>query len=199
MVRAAILFVALCVPAIADLAAGQQALKNGDYATAHKEFLPLARQGSAVARFAIGFLYDEGHGVAQDYAEAAKWYRLAAAQRQRVAQSNLGDLYATGRGVAQDYAEAAKWYGLAADQGEASAQSNLGVLDATGHGVPQDYVQAHLWFNLAGASGNASGIKYRDIIVREMTPEQIAEAQRRARRMEAKNLAAALEKRVWGQ
>ena len=33
-VKAAILFLSLCLPVLADLAAGQQAIKNGDYATA---------------------------------------------------------------------------------------------------------------------------------------------------------------------
>ena len=40
--EAAILFFSLlCLPVMADLAAGQQAYKNGDYTTALKEFLPL--------------------------------------------------------------------------------------------------------------------------------------------------------------
>ena len=50
-----------------------------------------------------------------------------------------------------------------------------------GDGVPQDYIQAHMWFNLAGARGDAQGIKDRDALSREMTPDQIAEAQRLAR------------------
>jgi hypothetical protein len=76
--KAAILLFALSVPAAADLAAGVQALKDGDYATALKEFLPLARQGNAVAQCNLGLMYDEGHGVAQDYSEAVRWYREAA-------------------------------------------------------------------------------------------------------------------------
>jgi len=126
------------------LAAGQQAFKNGDYATALSEFLALAMQGNPVA------------------------------------QNSLGVLYATGQGVAQDYKEAAKWYSLAASQGDTVAQSNLGFLYVTGQGVAQDYIQAHMWFNLAGAGGDSGVIKNRDIIARKMTPEQIAEAQRRA-------------------
>jgi hypothetical protein len=41
---AAILFLSLCAPALADLAAGQKAYDKGDYATALKEFLPLASE-----------------------------------------------------------------------------------------------------------------------------------------------------------
>ena len=45
----------------------------------------------------------------------------------------------------------------------------------------RDYVQAHMWLNLAGASGDAEAIKNRDFIGAQMTPWQIAEAQRMAR------------------
>jgi hypothetical protein len=111
---------------------------------------------------------------------------LAAEQGDALAQYNLGVMYAKGQGVVQDYKEAAKWYRLAAEQGSAEAQSNLGFLYEEGQGVPQDYVEAHMWFNLGGASGDARGIKNRDIIARKMTPEQIAEAQRRAREWKPK-------------
>jgi tetratricopeptide (TPR) repeat protein len=79
-VKVAILFFSLCLPALADLAAGEQALKNGDYATAIKEFLALAKQGNAVAQFNLGLMYDDGYGVRQDYAEALRWYLKAAEQ-----------------------------------------------------------------------------------------------------------------------
>jgi len=124
--------------------------------------------------------------AAGQQAEAPKGYRLAAEQGDALAQYNLGVMYAKGQGVVQDYKEAAKWYRLAAEQGSAEAQSNLGFLYEEGQGVPQDYVEAHMWFNLGGASGDARGIKNRDIIARKMTPEQIAEAQRRAREWKPK-------------
>ncbi len=96
------------------------------------------------------------------------------------AQYNLGVMYDNGQGVTQDYAAAAGWYRKAADQGDALAQSNLGVMYAKGQGVPQDYVQALKWFNLGATSGDASAAKNRDIVASEMTPAQIAEAQRLA-------------------
>ena len=82
--------------------------------------------------------------------------------------------------------QAVKWFRLAADQGEAKAQSNLGFMFAIGQGVPQDHVQAHKWFNLAGTGGVEDGRKGRDILAKQMTPAQIAEAQRLARAWQPK-------------
>jgi TPR repeat protein len=59
-----------------------------------------------------------------------------------------------------------------------------------GRGVPQDYVESHMWYNLAAS--NASGdnregfTNERDHVAKKMTPEQIAEAQRRAREWKPK-------------
>ena len=142
-------FFALCMPALADLAAGKQALKNGDYATALKEFLPLAEQGDAEAQFILGSMYREDLGVPQDDKEAVRWYRLAAEQGLALAQYNLGNMYRDGHGVPQDDKEAVRWYRLAAEQGLADAQSVLGLAYATGHGVPQDDKEAVRWFRLA--------------------------------------------------
>src|SRR5271165_6495694 len=114
--KAAILFFAffaLCMPALADLAAGKQALQNGDYATALKEFLPLAEQGDAEAQSNLGYMYATGHGVPQDDKEAVRWYRLAAEQGLAQAQLSLGYVYGTGHGVPQDDKEAVRWYRLA--------------------------------------------------------------------------------------
>ena len=102
-----------------DFQKGLAAAQAGDFATALKEWKPLAEAGDAVAQFNLGVMYDIGDGVPQDYAEAVKWYRLAAEQGYVAAQYNLGTMYDNGKGVPQDYAEAVKWYRLAAEQGDA--------------------------------------------------------------------------------
>ena len=118
---------------------------------------------------------------------AAAWTLLPDDQRLRAdqgdadAQYNLGGAYYTGYGVTQDYAEAVKWWRLAADQGNADAQYNLGVAYYSGYGVTQDYAEAHKWLNLAAAAGHPTAGEGRDIAAKEMTPEQVAEAQRLAR------------------
>src|SRR4030095_6192098 len=68
------------VPGWAGFEEGIQAYKNGDYATAVREWLPLAQQGDARAQFLLGSLYAQGYGVPQDYGAAAQWFRQAAEQ-----------------------------------------------------------------------------------------------------------------------
>ena len=68
-----------------------------------------------------------------------------------------------------------------AEAGDAEAQNSLGLMYHKGEGVLQDYVQAHKWWNIAAANGYEDARINRDLIGKEMTPEQIAEAQRLAR------------------
>ena len=69
----------------------------------------------------------------------------------------------------------------AAAGGTSEALYQLGLIYSTGNGVPQDYVIAHKWFNLAAMNGSREARGIRAEIARDMTPEQIAEAQRLAR------------------
>ncbi len=92
-------------------------MDKGDYATALKEWRPLAEQGDAEAQYALGVIYNHARGVPQDYEKAFHWYSKAAAQGLAMAQSKLGMMYGLGRGVPQDYVLAHLWMSLAAAQG----------------------------------------------------------------------------------
>src|SRR5476651_2640413 len=119
-------------------------MKNRDYATALKEFLPLAKQGDAMAQLYVGGIYYYGYGVPQDYKEAMRWYRLAAEKSPpsplrvqiggTTAQDLIGFMYANGQGVPQDYKDAMRWYRSAAEQGEAGAQVVVGDMYRDGQG-----------------------------------------------------------------
>ncbi len=85
-----------------------------------------------------------------------------------------------------DYATALKEFRVLAEQGYAGAQNNLGLMYEYGEGVPQDDVQARMWLNLAAAQGNELARKARDIVAKKMTPAQLAEAQRLARKWKPK-------------
>ena len=171
----------------ADFNKGLTAAQSGDFATALKEWKPLAGQGDADAQTNLGLMYQNGWGVPQDDKEAVYWYKLAAEQGDAKAQYNLGVMYDVGEGVPQDDKEAVRWYTLAAEQEHAKAQYNLGVMYALGEGVIKDYVYAHMWGNIASMNENDKGETLRGYVAEKMTSSQIEEAQRLARECVKKN------------
>lgn len=178
----AVVLLALALPVHGqDLQKGLDAANRGDYATALREWRPLADAGDAEAPLHLGFLYGRGAGVPQDDAEAVRWYRLAAERGNAAGQSVLGIMYAQGTGVAQDDAEAVRWFRLAAEQGYAQAQFMLAGMYAKGKGVLQDSVLTLMWLNLAAAGGNKAAATARDVVAGGLTPADIAEARRLAR------------------
>lgn len=132
-------------------------------------------------KYQLGMRHEKGIAVPQDYLEAARWYRLSAMQGYSEAQYKLCEMSERGQGLPQDYQEALRWCGLAADQGHGGAMFMLGRLYHTAHGVAQDFVRAHMWYNLATAYGYHEGKKWRDRLAEDMSPSQIAEAQKLAR------------------
>jgi TPR repeat protein len=120
------------------------------------DILKSAQKGDPNAQAILGYMYQEGYGVAQDYKEAIKWYRKAAEQGEAHAQCFLGMIYATNdQGIDQDYHEALKWFKKSAEQGFVIAQYKLGVMYAKGIGVTQDYQEAFKWSTKAAAQGDA--------------------------------------------
>ena len=76
-------------------------------------------------------------------------------------------------GATPELEELAEW-------GDAKAQYDLGVMHENGEGFPQDYIEAHKWYSFSEANGSKSGRKFRKIIEKRMTPEQITKAQKLA-------------------
>jgi hypothetical protein len=156
---ALILLLALVAPVLADERDdADRAYRSGDYATSLRIYRRLAEKGDASAQTSLGVMYDKGQGVTQDDIVAVMWYRKAA------------------------------------HQSHAQGQFNLAVKFAEGNGVPQDYVRSHMWFDLAVRNYAASAtenrneaIKNRDLVAAKMTPAQIAEARRLARKWKPRN------------
>jgi len=161
-----------------------------DEVEAVKWYRKAAEQNLAEAQCNLGHCYANGQGVAQDHVEAVKWYRKAAEQNDAAAQSNLGVCYDKGQGVAQDHVEAVKWYRKAAEQNLANAQYNLGVCYASGEGVPKDYVEGYKWCLLAAGQGNEGAKTAATWLEYRMTPDQIAEGQKLARKFNPRELPA---------
>jgi uncharacterized protein len=176
----ALSLICLAVPTWADFQAGMDANEREDYATALREWRPLAEQGDALAQYNLGLLYRKGRGVPQDDVQARQWYAKAAAQGQAKAQYHLGTLYFNGEGGPKDYQQALRWFRLAADQGEALAQTKIAIMYDDGQGVPHDLVQAYKWYSLAATNGDKPAPILRDLLAKQMTPAQIAAAQKLA-------------------
>lgn len=114
-----------------------------------------AEQGHAFGQTALGFMLEEGRGVARNDAQAAQWYRRAAEQGDAQAQINLGMMLQAGLGVARDDAQAVQWFRRAANQGNAQAQVNLGTMLANGRGVARDRAAAIALYQRAARQGHA--------------------------------------------
>jgi TPR repeat protein len=126
----------------------------------------------------LGLMYYMGRGVQRDYKQAFSWHYKAAQQGKADAQYVIGAMYYTGNAVPQDQKLAVTWFRKAAEQGHPDAQHALGLMYRY-HvaGMPQDVVIAYMLWNLAAANGNRSATEQRAIIARQMTQEQIEEAQ----------------------
>jgi TPR repeat protein len=68
------------------------------------------------------------------------------------------------------------WNTNAAKQGLVDAQYNLGVMYANGSGTPKNKVLAYVWWNIAAAQGSKNAANNRNLIEKDMAPNQIAEA-----------------------
>jgi TPR repeat protein len=163
--------IAICFFCLVNFAWGETDLK---------EITKLAESGDAKYQLALGFKYEQGIGVPQNYAEAIKWYRKSADQGYAKAQTRLGLMYDNGQGVSQNYIEAVKWYRKAAEQEDVEGQGYLGFSYALGTGVPQNLIKAYVWLSLASANGSQPAKKALEEVRSEMTPQQVAQAQKEA-------------------
>jgi TPR repeat protein len=93
------LFVTISVSLQAGVKEGITAMNNGDYKTAHKEFLLLAKKGDDKAMITIGLMYHQGQGVKQNYSKAMDWYIKAFSKNNGDAYNNIAVMYRDGLGV----------------------------------------------------------------------------------------------------
>ena len=107
-----------------------------------------------------------------------------AAQGDAEAQADLGGRYAMGIGVKKDYAEAVRFYRMAAGQDYAEAQYNLGLHYQKGEGVGKDQVEAYAWYHLASRA-IVTAAKSRDQLDRTLSPQQLKDAQKRIKELQA--------------
>jgi TPR repeat protein len=168
--------------ALAGFVEGATAYNARNYALALKEIMPLAKAANHDAEQLLGLMYYMGRGVARDYKQAFFWSQKAAVAGKADAQYVIGAMYYTGNAVPLDQHQAVMWFHKAAEQGHVDAQHALALMYRY-HvaGVPQDLVIAYMLWNLAAAGGNAGAAAQRASVARQMSEEQVAEAQALAR------------------
>lgn len=100
---------------------GMAAAQRGDYATALRQWRPLAERGHAAAQFNLGLMYADRLGVIQSDTRAVHWWRLSAEQGFASAQTSLAWMYANGWGAPQNLTLAYMWSSIAATNGHQEA------------------------------------------------------------------------------
>ena len=137
-------------------------------------------QGDLDACYQLGYIYENGEGVAVNEAEAIRWYTKAATNGSPESQFNLAMMMEQGRGGPVNLRKAFYWYEKSANQGDIEAQFNMGVCLTSGKGCDVDIVQAHMWFSLAARKGDADSISNRDILSKRLKPEQLTQSKQLA-------------------
>ena len=131
------------------------------------------------APFEIGLSYFKGEGVAKNYPEAVKWFQKAAERGHPGGIYMLAICYDNGLGVAKDFETALKLLRQAAEVGVIEAQVKLGEYYSDLFSEKRDDAEAWFWFTLAAENGNKVAGALRKNVERKLTPEQLAEAQKR--------------------
>ncbi|MDB6030192.1 MAG: hcpC 1 [Verrucomicrobiales bacterium] len=143
-----------------------------------------AARGEPMAQFNMGLASLTGQGGLKEDSGLGKiWLEKAADQNLDMAINALAALYEEGHGVPKDSAKALELFQKAASLGNASAQTTLGFRYANGTQVLQDFVEAYKWWSLAAAQGDTVAIQNRETLAKRLTPDQIAESQKRAASM----------------
>ncbi|RYF28287.1 MAG: sel1 repeat family protein [Comamonadaceae bacterium] len=139
---------------------------------------------------------DKSPGVPKNHVEAMEWLNKAAAQGDVVAAVRLGGIYERGEDEPRQPSLAENWYLKAARQGHAPGLYSLGYLYARGlEPVGKRPVAGYMLLELATQASReqpwrddllpeqhtaSSASSERDRLGRDMSPDDIAEAKRRA-------------------
>lgn len=181
-------FLTIPLHALADFAAGGDAYKRGDFATAAKEFEPLAKRGDHRAMYALGSMYAAGQGVEKDLSKAHDLFREAAQNGRIDAMYKLGLMYEQGLGVSRDYRKALRYYQKSAKQGFPLSQYRFGMMYIDGKGLKANAVTGAAWLIIAAhyfiyesgkpeqAVDNASGFKKQILFTQQQELDRITRA-----------------------
>lgn len=142
----------------AQLKAGIEFAKSGDYQNAYDSFKKSCKGGNPSGCFAIGTMYATGKGVDTNIRRAKKYYEIGCSAGDPTSCTNLAMLYNDDKTATKDDKElAAQYYMSACEGGDAIACNNLGFMYANGDGMAKDFFTAIKYYKLACEGGSNLG------------------------------------------
>lgn len=164
----------------ADFDVGMNAARQGDFATAFREWKPLADAGHARAQVNLGEMYETGMHVDFDLVEAARLFRSAAESGLALGQLRYAMALQKGEGVAKDKAAAMGWLVMAAERHNPQALYEIGYAYHEGEGVDANPAEAMKWFIIADEYGHQEAYHAGTYVAGRMTTEQVTAASQAA-------------------
>lgn len=106
----------------------REALLQGNYVSAFRQYERAAKEGDAAAQNTLGNIYYLGLGRERDFKKAAQWYLSAAKRGEGSALVNLGILLNHGLGIEKDVMKAFACFRLAKKAGNKNAETHMKFL-----------------------------------------------------------------------
>ncbi len=163
---------------------------NQDMKRALGECTALANQGNTEAEFFLGKIYypssspseeeisiRKAAGIQEDNQLSIYWLTQAAEKGNARAQEELGARYY----ALKEYSRALYYKNMLAEQHHSwSAMNGIAKQYQYGIGVNQDTIEAYKWYILGYYGNGPNTCRTRKELEAQMTPEQVAEAKKRA-------------------
>jgi TPR repeat protein len=143
-------------------AKAQQYTKDGDWHAAREAFVEAAQLGSPTAMAYLGWIHEEGHGVAANDALAVIWYGQAVKAGADHLAVKLGWLHLSGSEAIRSRELSEQWFLYGIEQGDLDAHvalSSLLIADAQGGKNTHRLDQAREWL-LKAHQGEHQVAKY---------------------------------------
>lgn len=141
--------------------------------------------GSLASYHMLGVMHANGYkGLPVNRELAIKYYRLAALKGFGSSQNNLGWSYYKGEGIEKNIYEAIYWLSRAVEQGDPFSYGSLGTVMFETEQFIKDDAEIYKWLKMA-VDGLPEGTakegdkKIFEKLVARMTPEQIADGEKR--------------------
>ena len=138
------------------------------YEEAFVAYERLAHEGNADAQTSLGYMYQQGQGVAKDEQKAIAWYGKAIQQEQPYALFNMGLMYAnSSQYIAQDIAKAHELFLRSAVAGVDLAMYEVALMFEQGAGCTQNYSEAAFWYEEAAKRGHKEAFNNLGVLYKE--------------------------------